>query len=151
MRVLFTGFKGVHNTSFQLVGHLGDDRMFLTNSFQGLKKDIASIDTDYDIVYMFGVDKTLRGSVRIEACARLNGEQIYTDFDISSLQNKLREHGINCVVSHAPTGYLCNFAYYYMLHRNANTVFIHIPSIAGMEEDLMKALIGAFNRHIVNV
>jgi len=30
--------------------------ILLTNSFQGLQKDISFISSDYSIVYMFGVD-----------------------------------------------------------------------------------------------
>ena len=60
MKILFTAFKGTHNTSFQLVDQTGANYVLLTNSFQGLEKDILNVNVDdYDAVYMFGVDKHL--------------------------------------------------------------------------------------------
>ena len=76
MKILFTAFKGIYNTSFQLVDQTRTDYVLLTNSFQGLEKDISSISNDYSIVYMFGVDKTLVDKVRIETCANNNNETI---------------------------------------------------------------------------
>ena len=57
MRSLFAAFKGKLNTSFQLVSQLDTNKLFLTNSFSGLEKDIKSFTEKYDAVYMFGVDK----------------------------------------------------------------------------------------------
>lgn len=47
-------------------------------------------------------------------------------------------------ISKAPTKYLCNAAYYHMLKKNPNTVFIHIPSLKGMNETLMNKLADIF-------
>ena len=66
MKILFTAFKGVHNTSFQLVNQTVANHILLTNSFQGLEKDISFVSGDCSIVYMFGVDKELIDKVRIE-------------------------------------------------------------------------------------
>ena len=44
MKILYTGFKGVHNSSYKVVNSLQGDKVFLTNSFEGLKKDIENID-----------------------------------------------------------------------------------------------------------
>ena len=74
MRKLYTAFKGSHNTSFQLVNQINGDKLFLTNSFQGLEKDILSLRTDYDAIYMLGIDKNLKNSIRIETCANYNGD-----------------------------------------------------------------------------
>lgn len=70
MKILFTAFKGVHNTSFRLVDQTVANYIPLTNSFQGLEKDISFISDDYSVVYMFGVDKKLIDKVRIETCAK---------------------------------------------------------------------------------
>ena len=59
MKILFTAFKGVHNTSFQLIDQTAANYLLLTNSFQGLERDISFISDDYSTVYMFGVDKKL--------------------------------------------------------------------------------------------
>lgn len=141
MKILYTAFKGMHNTSFQLVSQLCKDKLFLTNSFQGLEKDISSINFEYDIIYMFGIDKDLRNSIRIETCANYNGELVNTTFDILSFENKIIDSGVSYTVSNKPTAYLCNAAYYHMLKKNRNTVFIHIPSVKGMNDILMNKIL----------
>ena len=145
MKILFTAFKGNHNTSFQLVNQTAANYILLTNSFQGLEKDISFICSDFDIVYMFGIDKNLIDKVRIESCAKFNDETIYTDFDIHYLETRMRSTSIICTTSDKPTSYLCNAAYYHMLKKNPNTVFIHIPSLKGMSVELMNKLIKVFD------
>ena len=144
MRKLYTAFKGSHNTSFQLVNQINGDRLFLTNSFQGLEKDILSLSTDYDAIYMFGIDKNLKNSIRIETCANYNGESVDTFFDILSLEKVIKDSGITYTISNKPTAYLCNAAYYHMLKKNRNTIFIHMPSIKGMSSALMNQLLRLF-------
>ena len=75
-KILLTGFKGINNSSRMLVEKLSSEIILLTNSFAGLKRDIDSISEDYDCVIMFGVDKSLTSTVRIEKCARKEGEVI---------------------------------------------------------------------------
>lgn len=70
MEILYTGFKGEHNSSYRLVNGLKENKLFLTNSFDGLKKDIENISKEFDVVYMFGLDKNLYDSFRIEKCAK---------------------------------------------------------------------------------
>ena len=113
MSNLYTAFKGFHNTSFQLVSQLCGDKLFLTNSFQGLEKEILSLGTDYDAIYMFGIDKNLRNGIRIETCANYNGELLETSFDIVTLEKVIKDLGISYIISNKPTAYLCNAAYYY--------------------------------------
>ncbi len=144
MNILFIAFKGIHNTSFQLVDQIGADSVLLTNSFQGLEKDICSISTGYNVVYMFGVDKYLCDKVKIETSANNNDETVNTEFDILCLENKLRSGGISYTVSNKPTRYLCNAAYYHMLKKNPNTVLIHIPSLKGMSIETMNRLVIVF-------
>lgn len=141
MKTLFTAFKGVHNTSFQLVSRLGGSSIILTNSLQGLEKEISSLQDEYNTVYMFGVDKTLIDKVRIETCASFQGETLNTAFDVLSLEKALRNSSISYTVSNEPTYYLCNAAYYYMLKKDANSVFIHIPSKKGMTDSMLNKLI----------
>jgi hypothetical protein len=141
MSNLYTAFKGFHNTSFQLVSQLCGDKLFLTNSFQGLEKEILSLGTDYDAIYMFGIDKNLRNGIRIETCANYNGESVNTSFDIITLEKAIKNLGVSYIISNKPTEYLCNAAYYHMLKKNRNTVFIHIPSMKGMNPSLMNKLL----------
>ena len=145
MKILFTAFKGVHNTSFQLVNQTVANHILLTNSFQGLEKDISFVSGDCSIVYMFGVDKKLIDKVRIEKCAKYNAETVCTDFDIHYLETMLGSAGVSYTISDKPTRYLCNAAYYHMLKKKPNTVFIHIPSLKGMSIELMNKLIKIFN------
>ncbi len=144
MKILFTAFKGAHNTSFQLVNQIGAEHAFLTNSFEGLKKDISSIDSDYDVVFMFGVDKRLTNEIRIELCAKDHNETVASDFALSRLEERLRAGEVSYTVSNRTSSSLCNAAYYQMLKKNPNTVFIHIPSLKGMNAELMQKLIEAF-------
>ena len=144
-KTLFTAFKGNNNTSYQLVSRINKNSFYLTNSFVGLEKDISSIDRDYDTVYMFGIDKNLVDKIRVETCAEYNGEYISTRFDLTDLKEKFKNYNVGFSISTKPTHYLCNAAYYYMLKRNLNTIFIHIPSFKGMNDDLMNKLLCVFN------
>lgn len=38
--ILFTGFKGKNNSSYKIVSQSNGEKLYLTNSFQGLQKDI---------------------------------------------------------------------------------------------------------------
>ena len=145
MKTLFIGFNGKNNTSAMLVHQLNKDSLLLTNSFPGLERDILSIAEDYDSVYMFGVDKSLKGAVRIEQCAMLQGILSSSTYDIHALSRKMMHHNIHHSISNIPTQYLCNAAYYHMLSKNTNTVFVHIPSIKGMDGVLMGQLLTLFH------
>ncbi len=144
MKTLYTAFKGKNNTSYQLVSRIDNNSLFLTNSFTGLEKDILRIECDFDNVYMFGVDKNLNNKIKIEVCAEYNGKFINTGFDIATLVDRLDIHSISHTVSKSPTKYLCNAAYYHMLKKNPNTIFIHIPSLKGMNDTLMNKLAELF-------
>lgn len=118
MKILYTGFKGKNNTSFKLVSAFEGEKVFLTNSFNGLKTDIDNINEKFDWVYMFGLDKNLKESVRIEKCAEKERRRIYTTLDLESICKELSSENVNYFVSDEPTHYLCNEAYYYMLEKN---------------------------------
>lgn len=144
MKTLYTAFKGVNNTSCQLVTAINRESLLLTNSFQGIERDIGDFCFHHDAVVMFGVDKSLANCIRIEGCAEHNGETICSTYDINFLVQKINEVKVSYHISYRPTRYLCNFAYWHMLHKVPNAIFIHIPSIGGMTPDFMKILIGLF-------
>ena len=144
MKILYTAFKGKNNTSYQVASRLNGTVLFLTNSFQGLEKDIAAVVNDYDVVYMLGCDKSLNNKIKIETCAEYNGERIFTEFDISELKKRI-DNKLSYSISYSPTKYLCNAAFYHMLKKNKNTVFIHIPSISGMNNCLIEDIIELLN------
>lgn len=140
MKILYIGFKGKNNTSSQLVNQLGENTLLLTNSFSGLEKDILSITESYDSIIMFGVDSSLNGTLRIEKCAELNGITVSSDYDVAQLSKITDGYGIANNISNVPTQYLCNAAYYHMLCINKKAVFVHIPSIKGMNDAFMERL-----------
>lgn len=144
MKTLFTAFKGKNNTSFRLVSRLEGEALLLTNSFDGLERDILALSEVYDRIYMFGSDPTLENEIRIEARATWEAEVLTTSFDLESLSDRLHRAQIPHRISEEPGNFLCNSAYFHMLRKNSNTVFIHIPSLRGMDSTFMEQLVSFF-------
>ena len=116
--------------------------MFLTNSFAGLARDIGALEEDYDAVIMFGIDKTLSTSLRVERRAELHGEILETKLYADQLARGFRENRIPCDISDAPTHYLCNDAYFRMLRKtDGKAVFVHIPGSRCMTQELMTGIL----------
>lgn len=86
MKILYTCFKGKNNASFQLVSEIYGDKLYLTNSFDGLKRDIANQSEEYDFVIMFGIDKNLKNRIRIERVAE------YNEWGGGENKSRCREH-----------------------------------------------------------
>lgn len=138
MRVLYTAFKGKNNSSYKLLSEITGEKLFLTNSFEGLKKDIMNVKDLYDLVVMFGLDTSLKDTVRIERVAELEGTQRATKIDCDQIYGYLTANGVRCAVSNIPTRYLCNAAYFHMLQKaSGKAVFIHIPPLKNMSDDMM--------------
>lgn len=148
--VLITGFKGKNNTSSSLVSLLPTPhKILLTNSFSGLYKDIKCIHIEqYESVIMFGIDKALTDCVRIEKTAAYNGKGLNSSYHIADLTKKLAAENIKYEISSTPAKYFCNAAYFYMLSKCPNSVFIHIPSLRGMTPSLLQQLKYVFSAHI---
>ena len=155
LRVLYTGFKGKNNSSYQLLAKISGQKLFLTNSFDGLKKDIMNVTEQYDMVVMFGLDARLKDTVRIENVAEWENERVNTKLDCDEIHTNMMACGIPCVVSNVPTGYLCNAAYFHMLKKcSGKVVFIHIPSRKNMSESTMckileclEKIVGTVNKY----
>ena len=141
MRTLYTAFKGENNTSYQLVTALNKPFVLLTNSFQGVERDIVKIKEHFDAIIMIGIDKSLKNCIRFEKNAKYNGEMLHSDFNTNALTEKCDEMEIPYHISFRPTEYLCNAAYWHMLRKYPNTIFIHIPSIGKMNTKFMQSLI----------
>ena len=142
MRILYVGFKGKNNTSFQLVSALDGERLFLTNSFSGIERDIEAMNAEYDAVIMFGLDKTLSNAVRIENQAALHGDTLSTVLHTSQMVERFVKNGINCEISERTTHYLCNDAYYRMLRKtNGKAMSVHIPGSRYMTDELMAGIV----------
>ena len=142
MEILYVGFKGVKNAFYQLVSSFSGEHLFLTNSFSGLARDIDALDKNYDAVIMFGIDKSLSTSLRVERCAQIDGEFLETNLYADQLARGFRENGISCDISDTPTHYLCNDAYFRMLRKtNGKAIFVHIPGSRYMTQELMAGIL----------
>ncbi len=127
---LYIGFKGQNNSSAILVNSLSGQHCLLTNSYVGLKRDIDNLIADYDEVYLFGADKSLSDSFKIEQYAEKEGKQLTTILDLNEVIKRLSVSGIKSTISKKATNYLCNEAYWYLLEKyRGRAVLIHIPTI----------------------
>lgn len=139
-RNLYIGFKGKNNASCMLVESISGEKYLLTNSFAGLKRDIELLQDFYDCVILFGIDKTLKNSVRIEKTAE-KANKVYSALDLENISARLDEAGISNCLSDKPTHYLCNEAYWNLLRKfDGKVVLIHIPGIKNMNEKFMENL-----------
>ena len=144
-KTLLTGFKGKNNSSRIVAEHLSPDHLLLTNSFAGLRKDISSIEKEYGQAVMFGVDKTLTSTVRIEKLASLDSCKAASVLDLAKISACLKDAGIEAVISDKATRYLCNEAYWHVLEKfSGRAVFIHIPTIKYVDESFMDKMKTAF-------
>lgn len=113
----------------------------LTNSFEGVKKDIEAIEGNYDFVIMFGCDKSLKDCVRLECFAEKDGVKCETCLDVKLLSETLSRDGVENVISETPTQYLCNEAYWYALQKfEGKVVFIHIPTLKNIDENFISKM-----------
>lgn len=141
MSTLYVAFKGNGNSGNKIVRSISGDKVFLTNSFNGLKKDIDNINGTYDLVYMFGLDKRLKGNVRIDCVAQRGDVCLYSDVDYNSIAMNLSQNGIITNIGNTPTQYLCNEAYWYMLRKfNCHVIFFHVPSIKYITENFIEKI-----------
>ena len=135
---LSVAFKGIGNSSNKLVSTFDGDKLFLTNSYGGLQRDIAEIHQNYEVVYMFGLDKKLKGSIRIERCAIRDCEIISSELDLDAFTCSLNDTGLIANIGAHPRQSLCNDAYWHMLKKfNGRVVFFHIPSVKYLTEDFI--------------
>lgn len=64
----------------------------------------------------------------VHQCCVENGEErIFSSFDMDKLKQHLDGYNIINVVSENPGLFLCGYIYYQSLHRNRNTIFLHVP------------------------
>ncbi len=139
-RNLYIGFKGKNNASCILVQSISKNHYLLTNSFGGLEKDIELLDNSYDSIIMFGIDKNLRNSVRIEQIAEKETIE-FSALDLEEIAGRLNANGITNYICDKPTHYLCNEAYWFILRKfKGKAVFIHIPSIKKIDDSFIEKI-----------
>ena len=133
---LFVGFKGKNNSSSMLVSSISSEHFLLTNSFEGVRKDIDKLFEDYDEVYLFGADKNLSDSFRIERLAEKGGKRLKSKLDLEKVKEQFASFRIKAEILNTPTKYLCNDAYWYLLEKyKGNAVLIHIPTVKNFKEE----------------
>lgn len=138
---IYIGFKGKNNASAILVEYLSEKPYLLTNSFGGVKKDIESLADNYDYVLMFGVDNSLKDSVRIESVAEREGVCLLSDLDLNDISKRLSTVGVMNYISNTPTHYLCNEAYWFSLQKfQGKVVFIHIPTVKNISDVFLEKM-----------
>lgn len=139
-RKLYIGFKGKNNASSIVAKSISEDSYLLTNSFEGLKRDIELLNGVYDGIMIFGIDKNLKDAVRIEKVAEKETKE-FSVLDLENISAQLKKVGISNCLSDKPTRYLCNEAYWHLLRKfNGKAVLIHIPSIKNINENFVEKL-----------
>ncbi len=138
---LYIGFKGKNNASSTLVEYLSERPCLLTNSLPGVNRDIECLSDNYDSVLMFGVDKNLKNTVRIERVAEREGIQLCSDLDLEGISKRLEAAGVMNYISDTPTQYLCNEAYWFSLQKyKGKAVFIHIPTTKNIDDSFFEKM-----------
>ena len=94
----------------------------------------------YDFVILFGIDKNLTDTVRIEKVAEKD-TKCCSVLNLENISAQLDAVGISNYLSNKPTHYLCNAAYWHLLRKfKGNAVLIHIPSIKNINENFIERL-----------
>lgn len=138
---LYIGFKGKNNAAFTLVGYLSECPCLLTNSYGGVKRDIECLTDNYDYVLMFGVDKHLKNTVRIERVAEREGIRLRSGLELEDISKRLTTAGVRNSISDTPTQYLCNEAYWFSLQKyRGKVVFIHIPTTKNIDDSFFEKM-----------
>lgn len=88
---------------------------------------------------MFGLDKNLKGNIRIDCVAQRDKVCLYSTVNVDSIAMKLNQNGIITNIGNTPIQSLCNEAYWYMLRKyNCHVIFIHVPSKKYVTEDFIE-------------
>ena len=112
----------------------------MKNSFNGLKRDIEALSPVYDSVILFGIDKNLTDTIRIEMVAEKDTRE-FSMLNLEDVSAQLEAAGVSNYLSTKPTHYLCNEAYWYLLRKyHGKAVLIHIPSSKNLNENLIAGL-----------
>ncbi len=141
MRTLLVGFKGKNNPSERIVCALTPQPVLLTNSFAGLAREVAQLDPSAEAAYLFGVDTSLRASVRVECVAQMQGQSRRTRLPAEALADRLCGCGVRAALSCRATAYLCNAAYWALLEKyKGAALLIHVPPLRFLDETFFRGL-----------
>ena len=136
MKILFTGFNGFNNTSKVIIDKkINNDKLLFNNSYKEIDNQLVDINVeDYELIIMLGLRSNLKRSIRLEVNSLLNDELVTTNLSYCNVKKYFNDNGISCIVNDKPTNYLCNYAYYKVLQKNKNTIFIHVPELKNIKD-----------------
>ena len=134
MKILFTGFNGFNNTSKVIIDKINNDKLLFNNSYKEIDNQLVNSNVEeYDLIIMLGLKSNLKRSIRLEVNSLLNDELVTTNISYCNVKKYFNDNGISCIVNDKPTNYLCNYAYYKVLQKNKNTIFIHVPKLKNIK------------------
>ena len=135
MKILFTGFNGFNNTSKVIIDKINNDKLLFNNSYKEIDNQLVNSNVEeYDLIIMLGLKSNLKRSIRLEVNSLLNDELVTTNISYCNVKKYFNDNGISCIVNDKPTNYLCNYAYYKVLQKNKNTIFIHVPKLKNIKD-----------------
>ena len=135
MKILFTCFNGFNNTSKVIIDKINNDKLLFNNSYKEIDNQLVNINVeDYELIIMLGLRNNLKRSIRLEVNSLLNDELVTTNISYCNVKKYFNDNGISCIVNDKPTNYLCNYAYYKVLQKNKNTIFIHVPKLKNIKD-----------------
>ena len=135
MKILFTGFNGFNNTSKVIIDKINNDKLLFNNSYKEIDNQLVNSNVEeYDLIIMLGLRSNLKKSIRVEINSMLNDELLATNLNYCNVKRYFNDNGISCIVNDKPTNYLCNYAYYKVLQKNKNTIFIHVPKLKNIKD-----------------
>lgn len=138
MKILFTAFNGINNSSKILLDNINcpsDDKLYLKNSYitsvSQLKKKLKN---NYDLIVSFGQAPLNPNHIKIETQGTLSNT-FTTNYDYTNLKKHLESLNFHVSISNNAGRYFCNNIYYhglkYIYENNLSMkmIFIHIPKI----------------------
>lgn len=147
MKVLFTGFNGFNNSSKAIIDKINMDKLLFNNSYKEIDNQLVDLKLeDYDLIIMLGLRSSLKKSIRIEINSSLYDELLFSNINYNKVFVYFKSNEFPCILNDKPTNYLCNYAYYNVLKRNKNAIFIHVPKLKNIKNlDKLISLISNIN------
>lgn len=139
MKYIYVGFKGKNNPSSYIATQF-QESFLLTNSFQGIDKDIHKIEDCKDGIILFGLRPKLKNQIQVEQICCYNGNKISSKFDFSHLSQALKDFEVK--FNKSPSKYLCNYAYYRLCEKfSGNVILLHIPFAKEFADKILQCLL----------
>lgn len=139
MKYIYIGFKGKNNPSSYIATQF-QESFLLTNSFQGIDKNILKIEECKDGIILFGLKPELKNQIQVEQVCCYNGNEISSKFDFSYLNQALKDFEVK--FNKIPSKYLCNYAYFRLCEKfKYNVILLHIPFAKEFADEILQCLL----------